>query len=63
MFFLEELIVLFESSANPSIPDIIKGLAVLTIPLEKIAFIIVTHIQLDHAGWVGLLLEKYQNVR
>ena len=50
MFFLEELIVLFESSANPSIPDIIKGLAVLTIPLEKIAFIIVTHIQLDHAG-------------
>jgi glyoxylase-like metal-dependent hydrolase (beta-lactamase superfamily II) len=50
MFFLEELIVLFESSENPSIPDIIEGLAALTILLEKIAFIIVTHIQLDHAG-------------
>jgi hypothetical protein len=44
MYFSEEMIVLFESSANPFIPGITEGLAAHTIPLEKIAFIIVTHI-------------------
>ncbi|OAS86633.1 MULTISPECIES: MBL fold metallo-hydrolase [Metabacillus] len=63
MVFLEEQNILFESSANPSISNIIEGLAAFNIPLEKIAFIIVTHIQLDHAGCERLLLEKCQNAK
>lgn len=59
----DEKIVLFEPSASPSIPHILEGLSKLNIPLEKIAFIIVTHIHLDHAGGAGLLLEKCPNAK
>ncbi|KKI93866.1 beta-lactamase [Bacillus sp. SA1-12] len=59
----DEKVVLFEPSASPSIPHLLDGLAELYIPLEKIAFIIVTHIHLDHAGGAGLLLEKCQNAK
>lgn len=59
----DEKIVLFEPSASPSIPHILEGLEELKIPLEKIAFIIVTHIHLDHAGGAGLLLEKCRNAK
>ncbi|MFC0270716.1 MBL fold metallo-hydrolase [Metabacillus herbersteinensis] len=57
----DEKIALFEPSASPSIPHILEGLKELSIPLEKIDFIIVTHIHLDHAGGAGLLLEKCPN--
>ncbi|MED4532878.1 MBL fold metallo-hydrolase [Metabacillus fastidiosus] len=56
-------IALFEPSASPSIPYIIEGLRELNIPLEKIDYIIVTHIHLDHAGGAGLLLEKCPNAK
>lgn len=59
----DEKVVLFEPSASPSIPHILEGLSELNIPLEKIAFIIVTHIHLDHAGGAGLLLEKCSNAK
>jgi glyoxylase-like metal-dependent hydrolase (beta-lactamase superfamily II) len=59
----DEKVVLFEPSASPSIPHILEGLQELNIPLEKIDFIIVTHIHLDHAGGAGLLLEKCPNAK
>jgi glyoxylase-like metal-dependent hydrolase (beta-lactamase superfamily II) len=54
---------LIETSASPSIPYIISGLQKLEIPLEKISYIIVTHIHLDHAGGAGLLLQKCPNAK
>ncbi|WP_299086732.1 MBL fold metallo-hydrolase [uncultured Metabacillus sp.] len=59
----DEKVVLFEPSASPSIPFLLEGLSELNIPLEEIAFIIVTHIHLDHAGGAGLLLEKCRNAK
>lgn len=54
---LEEKITLIETSASPSIPYILKGLEALGVSPADIAYIIVTHIHLDHAGGAGLLLE------
>ncbi|MEH7445100.1 MBL fold metallo-hydrolase [Bacillus sp. JJ1122] len=54
---LEEKITLIETSASPSIPFILEGLESLKVTPADIAYIIVTHIHLDHAGGAGLLLE------
>ncbi|MGA9228018.1 MAG: MBL fold metallo-hydrolase, partial [Mesobacillus sp.] len=54
---LEEKITLIETSASPSIPFILDGLEALGVIPADIAYIIVTHIHLDHAGGAGLLLE------
>lgn len=56
----EELTII-ETSASPSIPYVLKGLVELGIDLEKVKNIIVTHIHLDHAGGVGLLLKYCPN--
>ncbi|MFS0782481.1 MBL fold metallo-hydrolase [Bacillus sp. 1P06AnD] len=52
---------LIETSASPSIPYILQGLNELSIDLEQISRIIVTHIHLDHAGGAGLLLQQCPN--
>lgn len=54
---LEEKITLIETSASPSIPYILEGLEALEISPADIAYIIVTHIHLDHAGGAGLMLK------
>ena len=53
-----EDLTIIETSASPSIPYVLKGLKELGIATEQIKNIIVTHIHLDHAGGVGLLLES-----
>jgi glyoxylase-like metal-dependent hydrolase (beta-lactamase superfamily II) len=53
----EEKIAIIETSASPSIPYILKGLETLGISPSDIAYIIVTHIHLDHAGGAGLMLK------
>ncbi|SEO53531.1 Metallo-beta-lactamase superfamily protein [Amphibacillus marinus] len=52
---------IIETSASPSIPYLLAGLKRLHIKPEDIVYIIVTHIHLDHAGGVGLLLESCPN--
>lgn len=47
-------ITLVETSASPSIPHLLKGLAELDIAPEDVTYIILTHIHLDHAGGAGL---------
>lgn len=54
-------ITLIETSASPSIPYVLKGLTELNINPADVAYIIVTHIHLDHAGGVGLLLTHCPN--
>lgn len=53
-----EELTLIETSASPSIPHLLRGLASANIDPSEIKYIIVTHIHLDHAGGVGLLLES-----
>lgn len=56
----EELTII-ETSASPSIPYVLQGLKKLQIDPKDVRNIIVTHIHLDHAGGVGLLLESCPN--
>lgn len=56
-------ITLVETSASPSIPHILKGLNDSGIALEDIAYIILTHIHLDHAGGAGLFLQHCPNAK
>ncbi|MGA9289747.1 MAG: MBL fold metallo-hydrolase [Anaerobacillus sp.] len=59
----EEDLTIIETSASPSIPYLLDGLADLNIELNSIKNIIVTHIHLDHAGGAGLFLQKCPNAR
>ncbi|MFM1651864.1 MBL fold metallo-hydrolase [Brevibacillus sp. B_LB10_24] len=54
----EPELTIIETSASPSVPYILKGLLELGLRPEEIRYIIVTHIHLDHAGGVGLLLQE-----
>ncbi|WP_188207934.1 MBL fold metallo-hydrolase [Alkalibacillus aidingensis] len=56
----EELTII-ETSASPSVPYLLEGLQDLGLKPEDVHHIIVTHIHLDHAGGVGLLLESCPN--
>ncbi|MFE8696201.1 MBL fold metallo-hydrolase [Cytobacillus sp. FJAT-53684] len=58
----EELTII-ETSASPSIPYLLEGFKKLSIDPKDIKNIIVTHIHLDHAGGVGLLLESCPNAK
>lgn len=58
---LGDKIALIETCASPSLPYIIEGLMHLHISTNDIAYIIVTHIHLDHAGAAGLLMALCPN--
>ena len=58
-----EDLTIIETSASPSIPYVLKGIKELGIAPKQIKNIIVTHIHLDHAGGVGLLLESCPNAK
>ena len=60
---IDEKIALIETSASPSIPYIMEGLVELSISLEDIDYLIVTHIHLDHAGGAGLFLQSCPNAK
>lgn len=52
---LSDRVALIETGPAPGAPYIRDALKNLGIPLEKVDFIIVTHIHLDHAGGAGTL--------
>lgn len=54
-------VTLVETGPSPSVPRVLAGLEELEIPKEKIEYIILTHIHLDHAGGAGLLLQDCPN--
>lgn len=58
-----EELTLVETGPSISIPYLLKGLEDLGHRPEDVRNIIVTHIHLDHAGGVGLLLEKCPNAQ
>ncbi|MGR9047843.1 MBL fold metallo-hydrolase [Halobacillus faecis] len=56
-------ITVVETGPSPSVPRVLAGLEELEIPKEKVAYVILTHIHLDHAGGAGLLLQECSNAR
>jgi glyoxylase-like metal-dependent hydrolase (beta-lactamase superfamily II) len=59
----EEKTTLIESGPSPSVSHVLKGLKALDINPLNVAYLIVTHIHLDHAGGAGLLLEHCPNAK
>ncbi|MEW5321763.1 MBL fold metallo-hydrolase [Geobacillus thermoleovorans] len=57
----EENLAIVETGPSPSVPHLLAGLKALHIDPAEIRYIIVTHIHLDHAGGVGLLLQHCPN--
>ncbi|GAV21681.1 MBL fold metallo-hydrolase [Carboxydothermus pertinax] len=49
-------VALVETGPTPSVKHILEALEILEIPREKISYVFVTHIHLDHAGGAGNLL-------
>ncbi|WP_246943737.1 MBL fold metallo-hydrolase [Bacillus pinisoli] len=61
-YFLNETKkAIIDTSASPSIPYLLDGLKELQVNPSEIDYVIVTHIHLDHAGGVGLLLQHCPN--
>lgn len=59
----EEQLTIIETGPSPSARYIREGLERLGHTLADIQYIIVTHIHLDHAGGVGLLLQSCPNAK
>ncbi|MFC0298485.1 MBL fold metallo-hydrolase [Geobacillus jurassicus] len=57
----EENLAIIETGPSPSVSHLLAGLKALHIDPAEIRYIIVTHIHLDHAGGVGLLLQHCPN--
>lgn len=56
-------ITLVETGPSPSVPRVLAGLEELEIQKEKVAYVVLTHIHLDHAGGAGLLLQECPNAQ
>ncbi|MFD2630505.1 MBL fold metallo-hydrolase [Oceanobacillus kapialis] len=59
----EEKLTIVETGPSPSIKHIKKGLETLGYQLTDVAYIVVTHIHLDHAGGAGLLIRDCPNAK
>lgn len=60
---MEEALTIIETGPSPSIKYIREGLEKLGYKTADIKYIIVTHIHLDHAGGVGMLLQACPNAK
>jgi glyoxylase-like metal-dependent hydrolase (beta-lactamase superfamily II) len=54
---------LVESGPSNSIPNLLCGLKELDVKLEKVEYVAVTHIHLDHGGGAGTLLKFLPNAK
>ncbi len=55
---LSDRVALVETGPAPGVTHITDALASLSVPLEKVEYIIVSHIHLDHAGGAGSLARQ-----
>ncbi|MGA1538694.1 MAG: MBL fold metallo-hydrolase, partial [bacterium] len=49
--------------ASPLIPNLLKGLSEHSLSKEDVEYVIVTHVHLDHAGGVGVLMNQLPNAK
>ncbi|CDO03977.1 hydroxyacylglutathione hydrolase [Oceanobacillus picturae] len=59
----EEKLTIVETGPSPSVKHIKKGLEYLGYQLTDVAYIVLTHIHLDHAGGAGLLIRDCPNAK
>ena len=56
-------ITLVESGPTSSVSNLISGLEELDIPFEKVQYLAITHVHLDHGGGAGTLLKLLPNAK
>jgi glyoxylase-like metal-dependent hydrolase (beta-lactamase superfamily II) len=54
---------IIETGPTSSVPNLLAGLKQLSVSLDEIAYVAVTHIHLDHGGGVGTLLKSLPNAK
>ena len=52
-----------DTGTNHSVPRLLAALAAARVPREAVDFVIATHVHLDHAGGVGLLMQHLPNAK
>ena len=55
--------IIVETGAGAAVPLWLLGLSKAGIPLDRIEWILLTHVHLDHAGGAGALLQHLPNAR
>jgi glyoxylase-like metal-dependent hydrolase (beta-lactamase superfamily II) len=59
----DEAVAIIESGTGKAVPRILHALEKLEIALERVHYVIVTHVHLDHAGGAGELLSHLPHAR
>lgn len=60
---LAEKAAIFETGATPGTGRLVEGVKDLGLSPEQIAYIIVSHIHLDHSGGAGALVREFPNAK
>lgn len=60
---LAEKVAIFETGATPGIGRLVEAAKSLGVSPEQLAYIVVSHIHLDHSGGTGALLREFPNAR
>jgi glyoxylase-like metal-dependent hydrolase (beta-lactamase superfamily II) len=55
--------VFVDTGTNHSVPRLLASLDALDVPRDAVDFVIATHVHLDHAGGVGLLMSELPTAR
>lgn len=54
---------LVDTGCNDSVPNALAALEHLSIPMENVDFVILTHVHLDHAGGASAMMRRFPNAR
>ena len=60
---LGKQVAMVETGPTSSVPNVLKALEKLSVPLEEVKYVAVSHIHLDHAGGAGTLLKHLPNAQ
>ncbi len=55
--------VIVDTATAPAVPRVLAALAAKGVPAERVDYVVLTHVHLDHAGGAGQLMARCPNAR